>query len=288
MCKVRCKNRGTKQEANSEMIPPKYSKMSSHISIRETAGIENRAPGKSYIYRVNTSFSKETKSPGGITSESNLPTISQNNTSTSSKECGGKKKAKLLKQDSSIKGKINAKEVINKRQKVQKEGTPKTKAMNEYTKLKQKGDLKWMPKLCIDVPMTAERVKHIDNWYENDGKWNYRVLNKEDYQRREQIRSLNADSKSFKVVYDNIDRSPFYTDPNIPYLDDNKLLPDKDNNANFTQSRYKARGYRRPLINSGMPRKDKIYTSLNPYYVVQGDDDTTLVFESRFECGNLK
>lgn len=31
-----------------------------------------------------------------------------------------------------------------------------------------------------------------------------------------------------------------------------------------------------------------MYTSLNPFYKITDEEDETLVFESRFECGNLK
>ena len=69
----------------------------------------------------------------------------------------------------------------------------------------------------------------------------------------------------------------------------NKLIQTKDNSSSYQKHRFGNRGgYRRPIINSGLPRIDKVYTSLNPYYKVQDENDTTLVFESRFESGNLK
>ena len=37
-----------------------------------------------------------------------------------------------------------------------------------------------------------------------------------------------------------------------------------------------------------MPNQSKIYSKLNPYYIVKDKEDHTLVFESRFESGNLK
>jgi cytosolic carboxypeptidase protein 2/3 len=37
------------------------------------------------------------------------------------------------------------------------------------------------------------------------------------------------------------------------------------------------------------PRKvNRFYQSLKPYYVKESDSDATLVFESRFESGNLR
>lgn len=35
-------------------------------------------------------------------------------------------------------------------------------------------------------------------------------------------------------------------------------------------------------------KKDQFFDELEPYYRLQGAEDKTLVFESRFECGNLR
>ena len=37
-----------------------------------------------------------------------------------------------------------------------------------------------------------------------------------------------------------------------------------------------------------MPKLNRYYTKLKPYYSKEGDDDSTLIFESRFESGNLR
>jgi hypothetical protein len=134
------------------------------------------------------------------------------------------------------------------------------------------------------VPMMAQKIYHMSTCDNFESKWNYRLLGKEEYQRRELVRNLDT---GYKIVYDNIDRSPYYTDASNPYFDEKKLMPAKDVD-NSTHQRFKPRGYRRPLVNSGIPKKDRIYSCLNPYYKVEDEEDTTLVFESRFECGNLK
>lgn len=36
------------------------------------------------------------------------------------------------------------------------------------------------------------------------------------------------------------------------------------------------------------PRINRYYETLNPYYKLKGPNDNTLVFESRFESGNLR
>lgn len=132
----------------------------------------------------------------------------------------------------------------------------------------------------------ATRILHSPICLENEAKWITRVFGKDEYQRKEQVRGLDG-NKSLKVVYDNTERSPHYDNSN-PYFDDKRLIQGKDTNSSHTKDRFKNRGYRRPLINSGLPRTDKVYTELNPFYRPTDYNDTTLVFESRFESGNLK
>lgn len=84
------------------------------------------------------------------------------------------------------------------------------------------------------------------------------------------------------------EKSPYYTDPNKPYIDEKRLIPLKDNGQFVPHRRFKAAGFRRGLINTGIPLKDKYYVDLNPYYVLEDENDNTLIFESRFESGNLK
>lgn len=79
------------------------------------------------------------------------------------------------------------------------------------------------------------------------------------------------------------DKSPYYTDPNKPYLDDKKLFPSQDSGNTIPHRRFKAAGFRKGLINTGIPLKDKYYLDLNPYYILENESDNTLVFESRFE-----
>lgn len=85
------------------------------------------------------------------------------------------------------------------------------------------------------------------------------------------------------MVYDANEKSPYYTDSAKPYVDEKKLVPLKDNGKTGPQRRFKAAGFRRGLINTGIPLKDKYYLELNPYYVKEDENDNTLIFESRFE-----
>lgn len=79
------------------------------------------------------------------------------------------------------------------------------------------------------------------------------------------------------------EKSPYYPDSTKPYIDDKKLIPLKDNGQSVPHRRFKAAGFRRGLINTGIPLKDKYYLDLNPYYSLEDENDTTLLFESRFE-----
>lgn len=78
--------------------------------------------------------------------------------------------------------------------------------------------MKYLPKICIDIPMMAQWIKFNKIYYDKDSRWITRIFGREEYQRKEQVRSLDT-SKTFKVVYDNIDRSPFY-DASSPYLNE--------------------------------------------------------------------
>ena len=78
---------------SSSVGPRKINKKSMHMSITENNGAKNRTPAKSYIYRMNSSFSKEggssTKNTSnGPISVSNLPTINQNSMPNNPKNNG--------------------------------------------------------------------------------------------------------------------------------------------------------------------------------------------------------
>lgn len=149
--------------------------------------------------------------------------------------------------------------------------------------------MKYLPKLAIDSVMMGKRIKFNDYYNDNDPKWNCRFTLREEYQRRDQVRQVEKYLKNQKVVYDMSEQSPYYMDIDTEYINEKHLISPKDpNDDGGANSRFKARGFRRNIINSGIVKKDKIYAHLNPYYIVQGEHDHTLVFESRFESGNLR
>lgn len=91
------------------------------------------------------------------------------------------------------------------------------------------------------------------------------------------------DSKSNKIVYDCLNSSPFYTSAyqaaHSSMIDLNReyLL---SNEAGFSDQKSKTTG-----LNI---EKDRYFSFLLPYYALEDEYDNTLVFESRFESGNLR
>lgn len=163
----------------------------------------------------------------------------------------------------------------------------KDKTQSELVRLKQEGDLKHFPKLSVDAPFMARRIRFVDAYIEDDQKWAYRFTYRDEYMKKDQDRQLDKFTKNYRVVYDQNERSPYYSDSDIVYIDERKLLPSKGSEEAAINLRFKTRGLKRNVLNNSVI-KDKAYTSLNPYYIVQDESDKTLVFEGRFESGNLK
>jgi hypothetical protein len=240
--------------------------------------------------------------------KNNLPTIKQNklakitrkdSTSVPMKKRDSKKVKPAevtpslrtaLKQPPNESKALLSKDSISKRQRLKRDttaGTIKNRFQSEFNKLKADGDIKYLPKLSVETPFMAKRIRFVDKYNDNDMKWNHRYTLKEEYMRRDQLKQADKFMKTMKVVYDLNERSPFYNEIDTPYIDDKLMIPNKEDNV-ANNARLKNRGFRRNIMNSGLPKNDKFYTSLNPYYIVQGETDNTLVFESRFESGNLK
>lgn len=164
----------------------------------------------------------------------------------------------------------------------------RNKYANEMLRLEKSGVLSALPRTWVDTWFQVKRIKFLQTYLEYDKIWLNGGDCRDEYIQKDQLKQTNKFIKSWKVVYDLNEKSPYYTDPNKPYYDDKKLINNKDNGQNVPQRRFKAAGFRRGLINTGIPLKDKYYLDLNPYYVLEDQNDTTLLFESRFESGNLR
>jgi len=100
----------------------------------------------------------------------------------------------------------------------------------------------------------------------------------DDYKLRENMKQNHAKMPP-KVVYDCLDASPYY-DKGEVYLDAKEaiLVQPPAGHPNFLQTASKKDAT--PL--------NRFFKELNPYYKLKDEGDETLVFESRFESGNLR
>jgi len=207
------------------------------MSITEAEDV-SKTPGKAYVYRMNSSFSKEGSVPkNSASTESNLPTIA--NSSNANHD-----KASLQEKPGNEKTK----------QPLKKDASKITKVKNQSDGDKIKPSLlKNLPKLSIDVPIAAKKFKFVNAYNDFDGKWIYRMMSREEYVRKDQVKNLDG-YKNPKVVYDNMERSPYYTESTTPYFDEKKLIPVKESEAALQQQRFKNRGFRRAIVNTGVQK----------------------------------
>jgi len=80
-----------------------------------------------------------------------------------------------------------------------------------------------------------------------------------------------------------MDPSPFYDNPQDPFINEGDSVDPTDSEADKRQPLGQ-----QPSFNMRGAKLNRFYSKLNPYYVKQAPADTTLIFESRFECGNLR
>ena len=92
-----------------------------------------------------------------------------------------------------------------------------------------------------------------------------------------------------KVVYDCLDPSNYYENSNSLYLDPMEFvdLGPLEEEKQVEQPKVKRSNTLREFPQPNR-KVNQIYTSLKPYYIPESEKDTTLVFESRFESGNLR
>jgi hypothetical protein len=100
-----------------------------------------------------------------------------------------------------------------------------------------------------------------------------------------------ANSNNERVVYDSTELSPYYNNSGPQeerYFDESKYVHPVVTEQDRKPGAYAPEGYfkfKEASVTHGVMR---YYSDLNPYYKLKDDNDTTLVFESRFESGNLK
>ena len=113
----------------------------------------------------------------------------------------------------------------------------------------------------------------------------------EEYARIDAERSMNQ-TQTEKIVYDCFDYPPQKKDAenNAPYIDENDLieLPPEENPVDHRKYYPYGPSGQSSAFNQKVPKINRYYTKLRPFYTKESDDDHTLIFESRFESGNLR
>lgn len=114
----------------------------------------------------------------------------------------------------------------------------------------------------------------------------------EEYARIDAEKIINQ-SQSEKIVFDCVDIPPVKKDAEgniVPYLDDNDLieLPPEENPVDHRKYYPYGPSGQSSAFNQKIPKVNRYYSKLRPFYTKENDDDHTLIFESRFESGNLR
>ena len=113
----------------------------------------------------------------------------------------------------------------------------------------------------------------------------------DEFARLEQEKLLNCQSQSEKIVFDCID---FPTQKregdNTPYLDENDAieLPPEDNPVDNRKYYPYGPSGQGSGFNQKTQKINRYYKKLKTYHQKESDEDTTLIFESWFESGNLR
>jgi len=108
------------------------------------------------------------------------------------------------------------------------------------------------------------------------------------YRKKMEDTSLNSKER---IVYDSSELSPYYnnTGPQEErYFDDTKYVQPVITDQDRKPGAYAPEGYFKFRDASSTHGVLRYYTELNTYYKLKDEDDDTLIFESRFESGNLK
>ncbi len=144
----------------------------------------------------------------------------------------------------------------------------------------------FIPRSGIELPFLAERPRFIETHKEFEPVHTCSPSLADDYLRQDNERLASQLGTANKIVYDCIDPSPFY-ESQSDFINEADLVVPQDLDP-VEQKRYLYGQPPSSNFSTKGTRLNRFYSRLNPYYVHQGPDDATLVFESRFECGNLR
>ncbi len=113
----------------------------------------------------------------------------------------------------------------------------------------------------------------------------------DEYARIEQEKLLNNQTIPEKIVFDCIDYPITKKEnDNTPYIDENDLIEMPPEDAPVDHRKYYPYGASGQASNFQQkpPKINRYYIKLKNYYQKESEDDNTLIFESRFESGNLR
>jgi hypothetical protein len=108
------------------------------------------------------------------------------------------------------------------------------------------------------------------------------------YKRRMEEAANNTNIE--KVVYDSMELSPYYsgTSEEDKYFDESKYIHPVTTEQDRKPGAYAPEGYFKFRDQSTTHGLMRYYSDLKTYYKIKDQYDDTLVFESRFESGNLR
>lgn len=116
----------------------------------------------------------------------------------------------------------------------------------------------------------------------------------EEYEQLE-IENGDRNNPNTKIVYDCMEEnSPYYEKNKEAYFDENEAVELPTDEALLQEMRgknYPFSGNTNNFLgptNAQGKKINRYYTRLKPYYVKETENDSTLIFESRFESGNLR
>ena len=113
----------------------------------------------------------------------------------------------------------------------------------------------------------------------------------EEFAKQDYERMTNPCSGAMnKVIFDCVDQSPYYSNQGDDiYIDEAESidLPGDNDYKKYPFGPMNSNTYLANINSKGL-KVNKYYMKLNPYYVKSEPSDTTLLFESRFESGNLR
>ena len=152
----------------------------------------------------------------------------------------------------------------------------------------------------IEYPFMVQRPRHNDmcHTYEPIGP----VVSPAIIEEHARIDAEKAYASTIgpneRIVYDCIEYPPAPSKKDAasgaadttPYIDENDLVELQQEENPVDQRKYYPYGPpgQQSSFNPKVMKLNRYYTKLRPYYTKENEDDTTLIFESRFESGNLR